>query len=96
MIRSFLQFLKREDIIQKDHTLQLPVFDKASSLPKILSKHDMVRLLHSPTQENSTYYLRDRALLECLYSTGLRVSELVYLDRCDYNDEGHSLCITGK
>ena len=34
VIRSFLQFLKREDIIQKDHTLQLPVFDKASSLPK--------------------------------------------------------------
>jgi integrase/recombinase XerD len=54
-------------------------------LPKSISVSDMERLLAEPAREQTPKALRDRALLEVLYATGLRVTELVSLDVDDVN-----------
>ncbi len=84
-LRSFFKFLHREGLIKSNPTLLLltPKLDK--KLPKFLSEPETFRLLEIP----GTYKisgLRDRALFETLYSSGLRVSELVALntDSIDY------------
>lgn len=78
-LRSFFKFLQREKMIQNNPALLLttPKLDK--KLPKFLTEDEMARLIESPPLEKESGK-RDRALLESLYSTGIRVSELVGLN----------------
>jgi integrase/recombinase XerC len=78
-IKSFLRFLLREGIIERDPTLLVGSPKKDQPLPTYLPIDDMFRLLDAPPLDTPTG-LRDRAILEVLYSCGLRVSELVGLD----------------
>jgi integrase/recombinase XerC len=78
-IKSFLRFLLREGIIERDPTLLIGSPKKDQPLPTYLPIDDMFRLLDAPPLDTPTG-LRDRAILEVLYSCGLRVSELVGLD----------------
>ncbi|HJY80493.1 MAG TPA: tyrosine recombinase XerC [Candidatus Binatia bacterium] len=78
-IKSFLRFLLREEIIERDPTLLIGSPKKDQPLPTYLPIDDMFRLLDAPPLDTPTG-LRDRAILEVLYSCGLRVSELVGLD----------------
>lgn len=75
-LRSFFKFLHREGLIQENPALLIvtPKLDKP--LPKFLSEKDAVTLLEAPLSDNAMG-LRDRAIMETLYSAGLRVSELV-------------------
>lgn len=77
-LRRYYRFLLREGRIVADPTLQLASPKLPRSLPKSLSEEEVVQLLNVPdlTQQIG---LRDRAMLETLYATGLRVSELVTL-----------------
>lgn len=77
-LRRYYRFLLREGRIAADPTLQLASPKLPRSLPKSLSEEEVVQLLNVPdlTQQIG---LRDRAMLETLYATGLRVSELVSL-----------------
>ncbi|MCF6093466.1 site-specific tyrosine recombinase XerD [Microaerobacter geothermalis] len=83
-IRSFYQFLTKERILEKDPSLHLesPKIDK--KLPKVLSVQEVELLLHAPSLDD-TLGLRDKAMLELLYATGIRVSELVSLNLGDVN-----------
>jgi len=78
-IRSFFKFLHREGLIKSNPAVLLltPRLDK--KLPKFLSEKEIVHLIESPSLE-SVAGKRDRAILELLYSSGLRVSELVGLN----------------
>ncbi|MFP4472437.1 MAG: tyrosine recombinase XerC [Candidatus Omnitrophota bacterium] len=78
-LRSFFKFLHREGLIDKNpaQLLMTPKLDKP--LPKFLSEQDMTALLASPP-EHTEAGKRDRAIMETLYSTGIRVSELVGLN----------------
>ncbi len=78
-LRSFFRFLHREGLIDQNPALLVmtPKLDKP--LPKFLSEQEMVRLLEIPPADTLTG-LRDRAILETLYSSGIRVSELVGLN----------------
>lgn len=75
-LKRFFQYGLREGKIETDPTLQIAAPKIPRSLPKSLSEADVESLLATPNVETSLG-LRDRAMLETLYATGLRVSELV-------------------
>ena len=77
-LRSFHRFLLRENYVEHDPSAQVESPRSLASLPKLLSQKDVESLLHSPTGD-SPIAVRDRAMLEVLYATGMRVSELVGL-----------------
>lgn len=86
-LRSMYRYLQRQQKVDKDPTdgLKGPKLDQ--NLPHFLSQEDIDNLLNAPTGE-TLMCLRDRAILETLYSAGLRVSELVALNQeyLDMND----------
>ena len=78
-LRNFYSFLVREQAIERDPTEFLTPPRQGTTLPKYLNREEVERLLSSPRIEKSTG-LRDRAMLELLYATGLRVTELCRLE----------------
>jgi integrase/recombinase XerD len=77
-LRRLYQHLLRERIVREDPTLLLDAPKKPPRFPKSLSEADVEALLGAPDTATDRG-LRDRAMLETLYATGLRVSELVHL-----------------
>ena len=94
-LKSFFRFLVREAIIEQDPTLQLSSPKKDHPLPTYLPVDDMFRLLDAPASDTPAG-LRDRAMLEVLYSCGLRVSELTGLNWDDVDTNLEVLRIKGK
>ena len=86
-LRSLYRYLQRQQKVDRDPTegLKGPKLDQ--NLPHFLSQEDIDNLLNAP-QGETLMCLRDRAILETLYSAGLRVSELVALNQeyLDFND----------
>ena len=77
-LRSFFKYALTEELVRKDPTENLESPKIRQSLPSYLRKEEVERLLSAPSP-NTPVGLRDRAMLEVLYSTGLRVSELLNL-----------------
>lgn len=77
-IKRFYQFLVLMNQIEHDPTAELTIPATSKALPKSLSEADVNSLLSQPQLDN-VYGVRDRAMLETLYATGLRVTELVGL-----------------
>ncbi|CDZ95941.1 MULTISPECIES: site-specific tyrosine recombinase XerD [Pseudomonadaceae] len=77
-LRGFYRFLLREGLIEVDPTLRVEMPRLGRPLPKALSEADVEALLAAP-DIGDPLGLRDRAMLEVLYATGLRVTELVSL-----------------
>lgn len=91
-IKSFYQFLVREKYIDKDPSANLESPKLEKRLPKILSVAEVEELLKQPNSFLPTG-MRDRAMLELLYATGIRVSELISLNISDVNlDMGYLKC----
>lgn len=83
-IRSFHQFLIRERVVDKDPTvhLEMPQMDK--KLPNVLSIEEVDALIETPDTSKANG-VRDQAMLELLYASGMRVSECISLDMEDVN-----------
>lgn len=95
-IKSFFHFLLAEGIIKDDPTVTLDSPKVKKRLPKALS-HDLVSSLLAEAGKHSTPKgQRDRALLELLYATGMRVSELVLLNIDDVNLASATVRCFGK
>ena len=94
-IRSFHQFLIRERVVDNDPTvhLEMPQMDK--KLPNILSIEEVDALIQSPDL-NKASGLRDQAMLELLYASGMRVSECINLDIEDVHLTMGFVRCTGK
>lgn len=94
-VRSFFKFLEKHGVISGNpaETVLTPKQDKP--IPNYLSVDDVFRLLDSVKTDNITGK-RDRAILETLYSTGIRVSELVGLNLPDVDFSGKTVRVTGK
>ena len=75
-LRRFFRYLLTEGILKSDPTLEIESPRLGRPLPKTLSEEDVDRLLAAPDHDKPLG-LRDRAMLEMLYATGIRVSELV-------------------
>ena len=94
-IKQFFKYLLLEDVLQNDPTVDLIAPKMKRSIPDVLSLDDIEKLLAAP--DISTFEgLRDSAMLEVLYASGLRVSELVELTLSDLNEEHGYLIVYGK
>jgi len=94
-IRQFYKFLVIEDIIKEDPTIYLSVPKTSEELPDTLTNKEVDILLNSVSGTDDLS-VRNRAMLELLYATGLRVSELISLKFENINLEECFVKITGK
>jgi integrase/recombinase XerD len=94
-LKRFYQYCVRERMMRADPTLKLDPPKRAPRFPKSLSEHDVEALLAAPGI-SSTMGVRDRAMLETLYATGLRVSELVALKLHAVNLQAGVARVLGK
>jgi len=78
--KSFFHYLVNQNILEVDPTATLDSPKVRRYLPTSISEQDVDRLLRAPTRHNTARAARDAALLEILYATGMRVSEVVNLD----------------
>lgn len=81
-IRAFHQFLLRERAVDHDPSVHIESPQMERSLPKVLNMQEVETLLDSP-KANDHFGIRDKAMLELLYATGIRVSELIGLNMGD-------------
>ena len=94
-LRNFFRHAQMEELIQEDPTANLESPKVRRSLPGYLKLADVERLIAQPDQK-TPLGLRDRAMLEVLYSTGLRVSELTSLKVADVDMKVGSVRCIGK
>ncbi|WP_370278899.1 site-specific tyrosine recombinase XerD [Pontibacterium sp.] len=94
-LRGFYRYLVREKLIDTDPTLLIESPKKGRSLPKTLTESDVESLLQAP-DIGDPVELRDRAMLELLYATGLRVTELVTLQSSQVNLRQGVIRVMGK
>jgi len=94
-LRRFYRHALREGRIAEDPTLRIDSPRLPRALPKLLSENDVERLLEAPDPETDLG-LRDRAMLEVLYASGLRVSELVALPLSGVALDSGVVRVTGK
>ena len=94
-IRMFHRYLVGEQYADKDPAATLSFPKKVQRLPGILEIHEIERLLEAPNLE-TPLGLRDRALLEFLYATGVRVSELTSVRLSDYYPNEAWVRVIGK
>ncbi len=94
-LRTFCKFLLREKIIKIDPLTGISGPKLGRSIPVFLTVDEVFSLLEAP-KAGDTYVLRDKAILELLYSTGIRVAELVSRDVTDLDFEGEMLRVRGK
>jgi integrase/recombinase XerC len=95
-LRSFYKFLvKRNDDVSSNPVVSIKTPKQDKKLPKFLEYEEVVRLLNTPPA-NTCLGARDRAILEVLYSTGMRVSELVSLNMDDVDFLSEVIHVRGK
>ncbi len=94
-LRRFYRYALRENLIKTDPTLQIESPKLPRSLPKSLNEQEVEDLLGAP-DINQPIGLRDRAMLELLYASGLRVSELVTVKVNEVSTQDGVVRVTGK
>jgi len=94
-IRTFFRFLIQEGILEINPIEDLESPKVAKTLPEILTLKEIEQLLEQPDPQ-TPLGLRDRAMLEILYATGMRVSELTHLPTHQVNLEGGYVLLFGK
>jgi site-specific recombinase XerD len=94
-IRSWIRWLAREELIEKDLSNGITVPKLAERLPKPIEPAELSRLLEKLPRE-TPIDKRDRALVQFLISTGCRISEALNLERTDLPRQGNRLIVTGK
>ncbi len=94
-LRSFYKFLVKRDRVSSNPVVSIKTPKQDKKLPKFLEYEEVVRLLNTPPA-NTCLGARDRAILEVLYSTGMRVSELVSLNMDDVDFLSEVIHIRGK
>lgn len=94
-LRRFYRYLLREKLVADDPTADIMLPKLGRALPTTLSEEQVEQILAAPDARIARG-LRDRAMLETLYATGLRVSELVNLTRTQLNLEMGVVRVVGK
>ena len=93
--RRFFNYLCAKDIISQDPTNKISMPKLSKSLPKMISEEEVIKLIKSPVVKKPLGF-RDRTMLEVLYATGLRVSELVELKQTQLNLNQGFIRVSGK
>lgn len=95
-VKSFFNYLETNHIVQENPTTNIDSPKVKKRLPKTLTAEEVERLLEAPASKKSPKNLRDMALLNMLYSTGMRVTEVVSLRLKDVDLENKVLYCPGK
>jgi len=99
-LRSFYHFLQKKEVISKDPTLKIRALKVKKSLPVFINEDDMIGLLDELLEkvkfENSFAGLRDKLVIELLYGTGIRLSELIGFKTSDLNFFQKTIKVLGK
>lgn len=93
-LRNFHQFLLNQNIIEVNPAVKLTAVRGEKKLPEYLTIEEMEILLNTP--DASPAGLRDNTLMEVLYASGIRVSELISIKRADINTEMGFIRVSGK
>ncbi|MBI3018514.1 MAG: tyrosine recombinase XerC [Deltaproteobacteria bacterium] len=94
-LKHFFQYLSKEKSIEKDVSELISMTKQEKKLPQILDVDEVFHLLETP-DPSTPGGKRDRAILELLYATGIRVSELVGTNSSDFEWQAHHLKVRGK
>lgn len=99
--RQFFAFLQEEELVQEDPTVHLPRPGTRRELPKTLSHNDIDRLFQLLSEKverkpENRIAIRDHALIEMLYGSGLRASELISLPFAAYSPDKPYMVVRGK
>lgn len=91
-MKAFFQYLTKENLVDVDVAIKLKSPKIQKKMPEIMTMDEVVRLLEQPSGD-SPKEIRDKAMLELLYATGIRVTELIQLKVTDVNmSMGFILC----
>jgi|SRR5690625_4301984 len=93
-LRNFHQFLLNQDVIQVNPAIKLTAVRGEKKLPEYLTIEEMETLLATP--DDSPAGMRDSTMMEVLYASGIRVSELISIKRPDVNTEMGFIRVRGK
>jgi integrase/recombinase XerC len=94
-LRSFHKWMEKRSLTATNPMTLIRTPKQARRLPKAITVDEVERLLSAP-DDNDLLGSRDRAILETLYSTGIRVSEVVAINRGDLNEANECIVIRGK
>jgi integrase/recombinase XerC len=95
-LRSFYHFLQKKECITKDPTLKIRALKVKKSLPVFVEEDNMIKLLDHVEFGDSFGSTRDKLVLELLYGTGIRLSELIGLKTSDVNFFQKTIKVLGK
>ena len=95
-LRAYYKFLLKRESITVNHTLKLKVLKKASKLPRFVKEDDMLSLLEKVNFDSDFHGRRDQLILELLYGTGIRLSELLGIKEGDFQIDRNELKVLGK
>jgi len=95
-LRSFYHFLQKKEVISKDPTLKIRALKVKKSLPVFVEEDNMIKLLDQIEFDDSFDSTRDKLVLELLYGTGIRLSELIGLKTADVNLFQKTIKVLGK
>ena len=93
--RRFYNYLSGQEIIAQNPTLKISMPKLGRSLPKMISEEEVIKLIKAPVVKKPLGF-RDRTMLEVLYATGLRVTELVQLKQTQLNLNQGFIRVVGK
>ena len=95
-LRSFYKFLMRREVIAKDPMAKIKVLKTKKKLPHFVKEQEMVTVLDQQSFADTHEGWRDRLMLELLYGTGMRLSELINLKENQINLQERTIKVLGK
>lgn len=94
-VRTFQNYLIREGVLNYNSARDVSAPKSRRPLPKVLNVDEMTRLIEGP-KATDRYFVRDRAIMELFYSSGLRLAELTGLNLCDLDLRDRTVRVLGK
>lgn len=95
-LRTFFKFLMRNGIIERDPAFNIKILKTKKQLPRFVNENEMTALFERAEFPDDFEGWRDRTILELLYGSGIRLSELITLKPSDINDFDLNLKVMGK
>ncbi len=95
-LRSYYKFLQRQELIAKDPMIKIKFLKIKKKLPHFVKENDIVKLLDHAVFEDNHNGWRERLIIELLYGTGIRLSELIGLKESQINLKDRVIKVLGK
>ncbi len=95
-LKSYFKYLLKEGVIERSPVQQIVTVRASKQLPSYISQEDIIDFLNQPVDTGDFKSLRDKIIIEILYSTGIRRSELISLKNSSIDNQRSLLKVTGK